>query len=144
MCGSPKLDRAMQAHMYTGEVVRSRIPALALGLWLSVMPVLSVLCEMDCDRVPGPISCHQAASLPGGPTARSAHHACDHAHTTGSPALLTSISPRDAVGAFALGPVATPAHPSIAADARIAIAAPHEPLGDRHSRTSSRAPILRI
>ena len=118
--------------------------AFMLALLLTAMPVLGLVCEMDCDQQPTTSSeCHESAASPGGPTVRGAQHGCDHDHTTGSPALLASAGARDSVAHFVATQLPTLAHVS-APDARVAILAMHRPPGVSARSTSSTITVLRI
>src|SRR5687767_15398471 len=86
--------------LYTGKVVKIRCFALVLALLSIASPVLGLVCQMDCDQPPAAATCHESNGSPHGPTVRAAHHACDHDHTSGSPALLTAASPRDSLRTF--------------------------------------------
>jgi hypothetical protein len=130
--------------MYTGTVVTARSFAFVLALSLTATPVLGVMCEMDCDQPPATSAeCHESTASPGAPTVRGAHHGCDHAHMTGSPALLASASGRDSIINFVAIPVPTLAHASVT-DARVAILAIHGPPGLSGRSTSSHNTVLRI
>ena len=130
--------------MYTGNVVKLRSLAFVLALLLTATPVLGVVCQMDCDQPPAKSSaCHESAAARGEPTVRSAQHGCDHDQTTGSPALLASISARDSVAHFVANRLPTLAAVS-APDARVAILAMHGPRGVSGRNTSSTISVLRI
>lgn len=129
--------------MYTGAVVRLRSFALVLVLCCVATPLMSVVCEMDCDRPPATSTCHTSTDSPDGPIVRGAQHGCDHDHASASPALLTSASPRDSIGTFAAVPVPAFAGASIP-DAGMATAAMHGLPGPSGRSTSSQITILRI
>jgi hypothetical protein len=129
--------------MYTGRVVRLRLVAVLLALVLAATPVLGVVCQMDCDHVPATPTCHESASSPDGSIVRSAQHACNHDHSTGSPALLASAGARDLVGTFVALPLTTLADASVP-DARVAILAMHGPPGLSGRSTSPHTTVLRI
>jgi hypothetical protein len=129
--------------MYTGKVVIARSSAFVLALLLTAMPVLGVVCEMDCDQPPAaPSECHKSTASPGGSTVRGAQHGCDHDHTTGSPALLASASGRHSIVNVAIS-VPALVHASVT-DARVAIPAMHGPPGLSGRSTSSHNTVLRI
>jgi hypothetical protein len=130
-------------HMYTGAVVRFRSFASVLALLVTAMPVLGVVCEMDCNQPPATAACHTSAASSDGPTVRRAPHGCDHDHTTGTPALLTGASARDSVGNVIAVPVATLTHASVT-NARVALLAMHGPPGLAGRSTSSPITVLRI
>ena len=132
-----------RAPVYTGRVVRLRLFALFFALALAATPVLGVVCQMDCDQLRATPTCHESAGSPDGPTLRDAQHACNHDHSTGSPALLSSASARDSVGAFVALPLTTLAQASVP-DARVAILAIHGPPGLSGRSKSSLAIVLRI
>lgn len=129
--------------MYTGRVVRLRALASILVLLVTATPVLAVLCEMDCEQRPATSACHTSDSSSDGPIVRGAQHACDHDHSTGSPALLANTSARDSVGTFVALPVSTLAHTSVA-DARVPLLAMHGPPGLSGRSSSSHTTVLRI
>jgi hypothetical protein len=129
--------------MYTGRVVRLRWFAFIVTLVLAATPVLGAVCQMDCDQVRATPPCHESASSPNGPIVRSAQHACNHDHSTGSPALLASVSARDLVGNFVAIPVPTLAH-AFLPDAGVTILAIHGPPGLSDRSTSFTITILRI
>jgi len=137
------VSNCRSTRMYTGSVVRVRAIALVLGLFLGVAPVIRVICEMDCDQPLTASHCHESTGSPGGPTVRGAEHACDHDHTPGGPALLTSASARDLVTTLIALPLATLAHASVT-DARMAILAVHGPPGLSGRSTSFQSTILRV
>jgi hypothetical protein len=130
--------------MYTGGVVRFRSFALALALLVAATPVIGVVCAMDCDRSLATWPpCHDEPIPHDGITLRAAHHACDHDHTGGRPALL--ISPgRDPVGISVAAPALMLAV-AILPEAHAATAcALHGPPGLTARSTSSLITVLRI
>jgi Universal stress protein family len=129
--------------MYTERVVTLRSFAFVLALLLTATPVVGVVCEMDCDQVPATPPCHESARFPGGPAVRGAQHACNHDHSTDSPALLAGAGARDSVRAFVVLPLTTLAH-ALAPDGRVAILAMHGPPGFGSRNTPSAITILRI
>jgi hypothetical protein len=129
--------------MYTERVVRLRVFAFIVALVLAATPVLRAVCQMDCDQVRTTPTCHESASSPDGPTVRGTQHACNHDHSTGSPALLASVSARDSVANFVVIPVPTLAH-AFVPDAGVAILAMHGPPGLSGRSTSFTITILRI
>jgi hypothetical protein len=128
--------------MYTGRVVRLRWFAFIVALVLAATPVLGAVCQMDCDQVRATPTCHESASSPDGPIVRGAQHACNHDHSTGSPALLASVSARDSVANSAI-PVSTLAH-AFVPDAGVTILSMHGPPGLSGRSTSFTTTILRI
>ena len=132
--------------MYTGRAVRLRSFALVLALVVAATPVIGVLCEMECDQSPAASSsgCHGASVPQDGTALRGGPHACDHNHTGGSPALLTSAKSRDSVG------ISFPALPptlvhALVDEARLAAAAAmHGPPGLSGRIPSSHITVLRI
>src|SRR5262245_40057166 len=96
-------------HMYTGTVVKFRTTALALACLIAVTPVLATVCRMGCDEPRAVATCHESTSLPGGLTLRGAPHACDHEHSSGPPALLTSASTHASLGRLTPVAVGAPA-----------------------------------
>ena len=129
--------------MYTGVVVKVRGYAFVLAVVLTATPVLGMVCQMDCDQPPAASACHKSAASPEGPTLRGARHACDHDHTSGKPALLTSSNVRDSAVTFVALRVAIPGHTS-SPDARLAATSIHGPPGLSGRSTPSRIPVLRI
>ena len=129
--------------MYTGKVVRLRLPAFIVALALAMAPVLGVACRMDCEQVPATSICHGSTGSPDGSTVRNGQHACSHDHSTGNPAFLPSGSARDYAGTAVVLPVTTTAYPSVA-DARLAIPAMHGPPGSSGRSSHSIITILRI
>jgi hypothetical protein len=123
--------------------VRLRSFAFVVALLLTSTPVVGAICEMDCDQVPANPPCHESARFPGGPAVRGAQHACNHDHSTESPALLAGAGARDSVRAFVVLPLTTLAH-ALAPDARVAILAMHGPPGLGGRSTPSATTILRI
>jgi hypothetical protein len=123
--------------------VTLRLVASLLALVLAATPVLGVVCRMDCDQVRATPICHESASSLDGPTVRGAQHACNHDHSTGRPALLSSAGARDFVGTFVTLPLTTLAHASVP-DARVAILAMHGPPELSGRSTSSHTIVLRI
>jgi hypothetical protein len=75
------------------NVVRVRCVALVLLLTVAVVPVIGVVCELDCDKAGARSACHGAAA---GETAvlRGNVHGCGHGHLAGAPALLARASSR--------------------------------------------------
>jgi hypothetical protein len=129
--------------MYTGRVVRLRSFACVLALVLTASPVLRLVCLMDCDQVAATPTCHESTTSADGPTVRGAHHACNHDHSTGSPALLANAGARDSVANFAGISVPTVAR-AWAPEARVAILAIHGPPGLSGRSTSFHTIVLRI
>ena len=130
--------------MYTGEVVRLRSFALVLALVIAAAPAMSVVCEVDCVQPPAAsIACHDASG-PGDAITLRATHACDHDHTGGSPALLTSATGRDSVGAsFATAPL-TLVEARVPDAPMATAAAMHGPPGLNSRSTLSLTTVLRI
>jgi hypothetical protein len=122
--------------------VRLRWFAFIVTLVLAATPVLGAVCQMDCDQVRATPPCHESASSPNGPIVRGAKHACNHDHSTGSPALLASVSARDSVASFA-SPVPILAH-AFVPDAGVTILAMQGPPGLSDRSTSFTITILRI
>ena len=132
--------------MYTGKVVRLRSFALVLGLVVAATPAISVLCQMECDqpRAGSASPCHEASVPDDGTAVRGVPHACDHDHTGGSAALLTSANGRDSGGGLMAAPALGPKH-ALVPEARLA-ASPgmHGPPGPTGLSTPSHLTVLRI
>jgi hypothetical protein len=109
---------------------------------IAATPVLSVVCEIDCEAVPAASTCHEAQSAPEEQTLRGIH-GCEYAHSTG-PALQASANARDAVGTLIAVPLAglTPAAIPNAVAAGVGV---HGPPGFKAPGTSSASStILRM
>jgi hypothetical protein len=132
--------------MYTGRAVRLRSFALVLALLVAATPVIGVLCEMECDqpRAGSSSPCHEGGDPDNGTTFRGVPHVCDHDHTGGSPALLTSATGRDSVGASVAAPPPTLLHGLVREAGMAAAAAMHGPPGLGSRSTSSQLTVLRI
>ncbi len=131
--------------MYTGGAVRLRSFALVLAFLVAAAPVIDAVCQMDCGRPPAASSpCHEAGAPQDGPSLRGAPHACDHRHTGGSPARVTSAADRDEVGILLAVPSATLAYASVPEARTAACAAMHGPPGLGARSVSSRLTALRI
>ena len=129
--------------MYTRKVVRLRSFAFVLALLLTAMPVLGVVCEMDCDQPPATSDCHRSGDSSDASTIAGGRHGCDHDHTIASPALLASSNARDSVGSFVPLSLATLAHTAVI-HAHVAIPAMHGSPALSGRGTSFRFTILRI
>ena len=123
--------------------MKLRLFAFIVALVLAAMPTFRAVCQMDCDQVRATPTCHESPSSPDGPTVRGAQHACNHDHSTGSPALLASVSARDSAANFVVIPVPTLAH-AFVPDAGVTILAMHGPPGLSDRSTSFTITILRI
>jgi hypothetical protein len=129
--------------MYTGRVVRLRFFAFIVAVSMATTPVLGVICEMDCEKLPAPPTCHVSANSPDGPSLRSGPHACNHDHSMDSAAVVASAVARNSVGTYVAVPIATTALAAVAV-ARVAILAMHGPPGLTGRSVSSRLTVLRI
>ena len=132
--------------MYTGKSVRLRSFALVLALAVAATPVISVLCEMECDqpRAGSASPCHEASVPDDDTTVRGVPHACDHDHTDGNPALLNSATGRDSAAA-SLAAAPPPLVHALVDEARVAAAAAmHGPPGLSGRIPSSHITVLRI
>jgi hypothetical protein len=131
--------------MYTGRIVKPGFFALVLALVLAATPVLSVLCEMDCDRaLAGSLPCHEVSGSHDDATVRGAAHGCGHDHSGGNPARLASATGRDARGIEFPSQSPTLVY-ALLDGARLAAAATmHGPPGSTGQCTSSRLTVLRI
>jgi hypothetical protein len=125
--------------MYTG-VVRLRCFAFVLALLPAATPVLGIVCQMDCQPA-ATSACHKAGPHEG-PTANAAHR-CEHDHTAGDSAVLTTASARPSAGPFVGITVATLAHTSLA-DTRMALFSMHGPPGPISGSSPSHTTVLRI
>jgi hypothetical protein len=121
-----------------------RSVALVLALLVAATPAIGAVCEMGCEQPPASSPCHKASPPQGGTALQSAPHGCGHAHTSGSPAFLTSAANRDSVGiSFPAAPVSF--LPAMVHKARVASTASlHGPPGLSGRRTSAHRTVLRI
>ena len=123
--------------------MKDRRYAFVLAVVLTATPVLGMFCQMDCEQPPAASACHKSAASPEGPTLRGARHACDHDHTSGQAALLTSSDVRDSGVTFVALTVAISGHTS-SLEARLAATSIHGPPGLSGRSTASRITVLRI
>jgi hypothetical protein len=73
--------------------VRVRCLALVLLLTVAVVPVIGVICELDCDKPATRSACHGAAAGERA-TLRGNVHGCGQGHLAGAPARLAGASSR--------------------------------------------------
>lgn len=85
--------------------MRIRAAAFVTALFLTVVPVLANVCELNCEMAPSPAaapSCHEQGP-PGGPAGGShTPQTCTHDHDTIRTALKTPVVTTDAMGASAI------------------------------------------
>jgi hypothetical protein len=117
--------------------------AFVLALSVTVTPVISVVCEMDCAH-PRPAStpCHEGHSAVA-TTLHDGTHACDHDHNGVKPALLTSGNGRGPFDSWVGASPTTHAADALFSASRPA-AAIHSPPGFSSRHTPSQITVLRI
>jgi hypothetical protein len=143
--GRCMVDSGAVRGMYTRKAVRVWVSALVLALVVAASPAIALICEMDCDHPStGSEPCHAAHNAQPDAALHRPPHACNHDHTGGNPALLTSAKGRDSAAASVVL-AAPPALQTLVHETRGSDdAAMHGPPGPIIRSTSSRLTVLRI